>query len=68
MDERADDLIHWETIMTTTNAEDLYQKIKLTGNRFISTTVISLPSNCDNYVMGFYVRDPDGHVVGIFER
>lgn len=67
-DERADDLIHWETIMITSDARALYEKFKRNGITFISEALISLPSNNDNYRLGFYVRDPDGHVVGVFEK
>lgn len=67
-DERTDDLIHWETLVITSDAMGLYEKLKLNGARFVSETIISLPSNNDNYRRGFYVRDPDGHVIGVFEK
>ncbi|MFM9840876.1 MAG: VOC family protein [Cyclobacteriaceae bacterium] len=67
-DERADDLVHWETIMTTTNAEALFQKLKVSKVAFVSSQVITFPSNEYLYKKGFYIRDPDGHVVGIFEK
>ncbi len=65
---RPDDLIHWETIVITPDATGLFEKLKEGGNTIISDGVIVLPSNNDNYRRGFYVRDPDGHVVGIFEK
>ncbi len=67
-DERADDLVHWETIMTTDNAEALFQKLKKSKVDFVSSQVVSLPSTGYLYNKGFYVRDPDGHVIGIFEK
>jgi len=66
-DERADDLVHWETIIKTDNAELLFQKLKSCNATFISKQVINIPSSSYGYRRGFYVRDPDGHVVGIFE-
>jgi catechol 2,3-dioxygenase-like lactoylglutathione lyase family enzyme len=67
-DERADDLIHWETIMITRDASALFQKLNSAKTVFLSDGIVSLPSNVLGYTKGFYVRDPDGHVIGIFEK
>lgn len=67
-DERADDLLHWETIMTTDNAVALFEKLKANHVTLLSTTVITIPSQSYLYKKGFYLRDPDGHVIGIFEK
>ncbi len=67
-DERADDLIHWETIMITDDATNLYQKMKKQNVVLISKQVVDIPQNQYGYKKGFYARDPDGHVVGIFEK
>jgi catechol 2,3-dioxygenase-like lactoylglutathione lyase family enzyme len=67
-DERADDLVHWETIMITDNATALFQKLKASKVAIVSSRVVSFSSNNYLYTKGFYVRDPDGHVVGIFEK
>jgi catechol 2,3-dioxygenase-like lactoylglutathione lyase family enzyme len=67
-DARTDDLIHYETIMTTDDLNGLYQKLKSQNATFVSSDIITIPSKIYNYTRGFYVRDPDGHVVGIFEK
>lgn len=67
-DERADDLVHWETIMVTGDANALFHKLKSAKTVFLSNGIVSLPSNAYGYSKGFYIRDPDGHVVGIFEK
>jgi catechol 2,3-dioxygenase-like lactoylglutathione lyase family enzyme len=67
IDARADDLIHFEIIMTTRELEKLYEKLKKQKVTFISKGIVVLPS-AYNYSKGFYVRDPDGHAVGIFEK
>ncbi len=67
-DERADDLVHWETIMLTNDATSLYQKMKKQNVVIISKQVADIPLNQYGYKKGFYARDPDGHVVGIFEK
>jgi catechol 2,3-dioxygenase-like lactoylglutathione lyase family enzyme len=66
-DERADDLIHYETIMITDNAEALFNKIKKEGATIISSSVVQIPDSNYLYKKGFYFRDPDGHVIGVFE-
>lgn len=67
-DARADDLVHWETLMTTDSIELVFAKLKKNNADFVSNGIINLPSNTYSYKKGFYVRDPDGHVVGIFEK
>jgi catechol 2,3-dioxygenase-like lactoylglutathione lyase family enzyme len=67
-DGRVDDLIHWETIMVTSDASNLFQKLKTENALFVSDGIVSFSRNADGYKKGFYVRDPDGHVVGIFEK
>jgi catechol 2,3-dioxygenase-like lactoylglutathione lyase family enzyme len=67
-DERADDLVHWETIMITSDACAMYKKLNSANAEFLSHGIVSLSSNMYGYKKGFYVRDPDGHVVGIFEK
>ncbi|HEX5170773.1 MAG TPA: VOC family protein [Cyclobacteriaceae bacterium] len=65
---RADDLLHWETIFVTHELDQLFAKLKATDVQFISPSIVSVTENKYSYSRGFYIRDPDGHVVGIFER
>jgi len=67
-DTRPDDLIHWETLFTTNDLDNLFKKLKSNDVQFLSSSIISIPENKLLYKRGFYVRDPDGHVLGIFER
>jgi catechol 2,3-dioxygenase-like lactoylglutathione lyase family enzyme len=67
-DERADDLIHFETIMITGSADALYAKLKSANVSVISPGVVELPDALTGYQKGFYARDPDGHVIGFFEK
>lgn len=66
-DERPDDLIHYETIFTTNQLDALHQKLKRLNIAFISKEIVKIPVANYHYKRGFYLRDPDGHVVGIFE-
>ncbi len=67
-DERPDDLIHYETILLTNDIDQLYLKLKKRNAKFVSQKMIAIPSPVYGYTRGFYIRDPDGHVVGIFEK
>jgi catechol 2,3-dioxygenase-like lactoylglutathione lyase family enzyme len=66
-DERADDLVHWETMVTTNDINALFKKLQNSNVTFISKGIIDIPSSKYKYKKGFYIRDTDGHVVGIFE-
>lgn len=65
---RADDLIHWETIFVTDDLDGMYEKMKRNKVVFLSGSLVRIPERRTGYNRGFYVRDPDGHVVGIFKR
>lgn len=67
-DERSDDLIHWETIVATSSINELYMDMKRANVTFISKAIIDIPESNYLFKRGFYVRDPDGHVVGVFEK
>lgn len=67
-DSRADDLVHWETIFVTRELDQLFSKLKSANVLFVSPSIVNIVENNYSYKRGFYVRDPDGHVVGIFER
>jgi catechol 2,3-dioxygenase-like lactoylglutathione lyase family enzyme len=66
-DARPDDIIHWETILLTNSLDQLYTKLRKANAHFISASIAEL-SPADEYKRGFYIRDPDGHVLGIFEK
>ncbi len=67
-DARADDLIHWETIFVVKNIEALFKTLNASGVTLLSASVVTVPSRAFGYKKAFYARDPDGHVVGFFEK
>ncbi len=67
-DERADDLIHWEIILMTKDLSGMYRKLREHNVQFVSSDITSIPEGHYLYRRGFYVRDPDGHVLGIFQN
>jgi catechol 2,3-dioxygenase-like lactoylglutathione lyase family enzyme len=68
VDEKANDLMHWQTRLLTYDAGAAAQ---LTGDRkfaFISPGVISFSEKSLGISKGFLVRDPDGHVMALMEQ
>jgi catechol 2,3-dioxygenase-like lactoylglutathione lyase family enzyme len=67
-DERANDLIHWQTKLVTSAATSISRHL-LTGKyRFVSSGVIAIPDSTLGFAKAFLVRDPDGHVMELVER
>ena len=62
-EEKANDLIHWQTKFAGTNAEDAALTLRNNRATFISTGAIELPDG-----KALLVRDPDGHAVEIKEK
>ncbi|HXU37694.1 MAG TPA: VOC family protein [Blastocatellia bacterium] len=67
-DERANDLIHWQTRLVTTNAISIGHSLLEEKYRFVSTGVTTLPDASLGFGRGFLVRDPDGHVMQLTEK
>jgi catechol 2,3-dioxygenase-like lactoylglutathione lyase family enzyme len=64
---RVDDLIHWEVILFVDDVTAFFQRAKASDFSVISKQVIELKSPT-GILLGFYMRDPDGHVLGLFEK
>jgi len=59
LDERANDLVHWQTIVRTADASGAEQALRRARARFVSSDMITLGDTAKAAV----VRDPDGHAV-----
>ena len=57
VDERANDLIHWQTRVITSYAEEASQALRLSKVPFISSGVVSVPEEQLGFDKGFLVRD-----------
>lgn len=68
LDEKANDLMHWQTTLVTTEATELARRIESKHYDFVSTGVVALPDKRLGFEKGFLVRDPDGHVMQVIER
>ena len=64
-DERANDLMHWQTRLTANDAAQLAASAG--GGPLVSSGLVSLPERRLGFSRGFLVRDPDGHVMEITE-
>jgi catechol 2,3-dioxygenase-like lactoylglutathione lyase family enzyme len=59
LDEKANDLVHWQTIVGTTNADAAASALRLARVRFVSPGFVALGETGKRML----VRDPDGHAV-----
>jgi len=67
-DERANDLVHWQTQLVATAAGAAGQRLRQARAPFVSSGVVEPPGGELGLRKGFLVRDPDGHVVRVAEK
>ncbi|BAC89102.1 VOC family protein [Gloeobacter violaceus] len=67
-DERANDLVHWQTTLVVPDAQALSDRLRADRVRFVSPQLSDLGERHLGFRRGFLVRDPDGHVLQIVER
>jgi catechol 2,3-dioxygenase-like lactoylglutathione lyase family enzyme len=62
-DERANDLIYWQTGLVTRRVEGLAGALRAGRYDFVSPGVVTLSDRALGFSKGFVVRDPDGHAI-----
>ena len=67
-EEKANDLVHWQTRFLGTSADDAAQMLRNSRFAFVSSGAVELPDNKAGFRKALVVRDPDGHAVQIVER
>jgi catechol 2,3-dioxygenase-like lactoylglutathione lyase family enzyme len=67
-DERANDLVHRQTILLSTNVEAAARELIRTRSIFVSSGVIANPIAQVGFSKALIVRDPDGHAIEIEQR
>ena len=67
-DERANDLIHWQTRLITNDAARAAQQVRTGRFAFVSPGAVTLPKATLGFTKGVLVRDPDGHVMQLTEQ
>lgn len=65
IDARANDLVHWETVLHCTDIETLSREL---SSRWVSPGPISHLDHDGKKQTAIVVRDPDGHFVRLIER
>jgi catechol 2,3-dioxygenase-like lactoylglutathione lyase family enzyme len=64
---RANDLAHWQTRLTTSDAGAAWERLRAARAAFLSPGVVDLPRRDLGLARGLLARDPDGHAVLIAE-
>src|SRR5213594_356560 len=65
VDERANDLVHWQTVVASADPEALATRLAAGGVRFVSPGVVQVDDRALGFDRGLLVRDPDGHVLQV---
>ena len=63
----ANDLVHWQTKLSTKNIDELFSKIKNAGYQTY-TGIITMNKNYAGFSKGFIVKDPNGHRLLIIQN
>jgi len=66
-DERASDVVHWQTTLTVNNAEAVALNLRASRTMFVSPGLVQLSRGDLGFTKGMLVRDPDGHVMELIE-
>ncbi|HSB71064.1 MAG TPA: VOC family protein [Candidatus Methylomirabilis sp.] len=66
-DERANDLVHWQTRLLTRDAGAAAQGVLGAKRALVSSGAVSVPDGRLGFAKGVLVRDPDGHVMQVVE-
>jgi hypothetical protein len=66
-DERANDLVHWQTTVLVPDAAAAAAVVRRGEFRLISQQAVELPDTALGFRRGVRVRDPDGHVIQLVE-
>ncbi len=67
-DEKANDIVHWQTTLETDNPDGLVQSLRDKGYSVVSGGAVEVPDGEFGFKKGFLVRDPDGHVMQVIEK
>ena len=68
IDERANDVIHRQTVLVTGNADEAERDLAMAKANFVSSGLIANHNGELGFRSAFIVRDPDGHAVEIEQK
>jgi catechol 2,3-dioxygenase-like lactoylglutathione lyase family enzyme len=67
-DERANDIVHRQTSLVTTDADAVAQQFSNAHTKFVSSGVVSESDGQLEFHKAFLVRDPDGHAILVEQK
>jgi catechol 2,3-dioxygenase-like lactoylglutathione lyase family enzyme len=67
-DAKANDLLHWQTTVTTSDIDSLAEKLRQSHINFVSSNVVALPRNKTGFARAVVVSDPDGHDLLLIQK
>src|SRR5256885_11375420 len=67
-DIHANDIVYWQTMITTDNIDLMAKKLRDAHVHFVSSGVVSMPKDKAGFSKGALVSDPDGHDVLLIQR
>ncbi len=67
-DVRANDIVHWQTMIQTDEVDLMAKKLHHAHVRFVSPGVVTMPKDQAGFSKGVVVSDPDGHDVLLIEK
>jgi catechol 2,3-dioxygenase-like lactoylglutathione lyase family enzyme len=67
-DVHANDIVHWQTMITTDDVDLMAKKLRDAHIRFVSPDVVTMPKDKAGFSKGALVSDPDGHSVLLIQR
>ena len=67
-DIRANDIVHWQTMIVTDNLDLVAKKLLDAHVRFVSAGIVAVPKGKAGFSKGALVSDPDGHSVLLIEK
>ena len=67
-DVHANDIVHWQTTITTDDVDLMVEKLRGSHAHFVSSGVVSMPKDKAGFSKGALVSDPDGHDVLLIQK
>jgi catechol 2,3-dioxygenase-like lactoylglutathione lyase family enzyme len=67
-DVRANDIVHWQTMIATDNIDALAKKLQDAHVPFVSPSVVAIPKDKAGVSKAALVSDPDGHDVLLIQK
>ena len=67
-DVHANDIVHWQTMVTTDDVDLMAKKLRDAHVHFVSSGVVSMQKDKARFSKGALVSDPDGHSILLIQR